>query len=88
MSWSLRQTRRGSKRFILTQLRDASEPLTARQITDAWVIDQMIEGDVDTLRLLRKRIGISINTIKKDGLIVQAGMDGVCKLWELKKGGQ
>ncbi|WP_300039531.1 hypothetical protein [uncultured Roseobacter sp.] len=52
------------------------------------MIDQMIEGDVDTLRLLRKRIGISINTIKKDGLIVEAGMDGVCKLWTLKKGDQ
>jgi len=75
------------KRFILTQLREASAPLTARQIADAWVLDQMIEGDVDTLRLLRKRIGISINTIKKDGLVIEAGVDGVSKLWVLKEGG-
>jgi hypothetical protein len=75
------------KRFILTMLREASEPLSARQIADAWVIDQMIDADTDTLRLLRKRIGISINTIKHDGLIVEAGMDGVRKLWTLKKGG-
>ncbi|MDW3222034.1 MAG: hypothetical protein R8G34_03990 [Paracoccaceae bacterium] len=75
------------KRFILTQLREASDPLSARQIADAWVIEQMIDGDAETLRLLRKRIGISINTIKKDGLVVEAGMDGVCKLWALKKGG-
>ena len=75
------------KRFILTQLREASDPLSARQIADAWVIDQMIEGDADTLRLLRKRIGISINTIKKDGLVVEAGLDGVSKLWVLREGG-
>ena len=75
------------KRFILTQLREASDPLSVRQIADAWVIDQMIEADVDTLRLPRKRIGISVNTIKHDGLIVEAGMDGVSKLWRLKKGG-
>ncbi|WP_299688520.1 hypothetical protein [uncultured Tateyamaria sp.] len=75
------------KRFILTQLREASEPLSARQIANAWVIDQTIEGDADTLRLLRKRIGIAINTIKKDGLVIEAGMDGVSKLWTLKKGG-
>ncbi len=76
------------KRFILTQLREASDPLSVRQIADAWMIDQMIEGDADTLRLLRKRIGISINTVKHDGLIVEAGVDGVRKLWTLKKGGQ
>jgi len=75
------------KRFILTQLREASDPLSARQIADAWIIDQMIEADIETLRLLRKRIGISINTIKKDALIVEAGMDGLSKLWELKEGG-
>lgn len=75
------------KRFILTQLREASDPLSARQIADAWVIDQMIEADTDTLRLLRKRIGISINTIMHDGLVVSVGMDGPSKLWSLKKGG-
>lgn len=73
------------KRFILNMLREASTPLSARQIADAWVIEQMIDGDIDTLRLLRKRIGISINTIKHDGLVVEAGMDGVCKLWMLKR---
>lgn len=73
------------KRFILSQLREASTPLSARQIADAWVIDQMIEGDTDALRLLRKRIGISINTIKNDGLVVEAGIDGPRKLWALKK---
>lgn len=50
-------------------------------------MDQMIKGDADTLRLLRKRIGISINTIKKDGLVIEAGMNGVCKLWKLREGG-
>lgn len=69
-------------------LREACDPLSVRQIADAWVIDQMIDGDIDTLRLLRKRIGISINTIMHDGLIVEAGMDGARKLWALKKGGQ
>lgn len=48
------------------------------------MIDLMIDGDADTLRLLRKRIGISINTIRHDGLIVEAGMDGPSKLWILK----
>jgi len=73
------------KRFILNMLREASAPLSVRHIADAWVIDQMIDGDTGTLRLLRKRIGISINTIKHDGLIVEAGMDGVRKLWTLKE---
>ncbi|MDA3856654.1 MAG: hypothetical protein PF480_00065 [Roseovarius sp.] len=73
------------KRFILSMLREASDPLSARQIADAWVIDQLIEADIDTLRLLRKRIGISINTIKHDGLVVEAGIDGPRKLWALKR---
>jgi len=78
------------KRFILSMLREASDPLSARQIADAWVVDQMIDADTDTdtLRLLRKRIGISINTIMHDGLVVAVGMDGPSKLWELKRGGK
>ncbi len=76
------------KRFILSMLREASDPLSARQIADAWTIDQMIDVDVEALRLLRKRIGISINTIKHDGLVIAVGVDGPSKLWALKKGGK
>lgn len=69
------------KRFILNILREADAPLSARHIADAWVIDQMIDGDADTLRLLRKRIGISINTIKHDGLVVEAGSVSAQRIW-------
>lgn len=75
------------KRFILSMLREAEAPLSSRQVADAWAVDQCIEVDRNTINLLRKRIGICIQSIKRDDLIVEAGRDGLCKLWELKEGG-
>lgn len=76
------------KGFILGMFREADPPLSSRQITDAWVVDQHIEADKNTINLLRTRIGICIQSCKRDDLIVQTGADGLCKLWVLKEGGQ
>lgn len=75
-------------RFVLTMLQEAVNPLSARQIADTWIIDQMIDRYTEILRLLRKRVGISANNIKHEGLVVVVGIDGESKLWTLEKGGQ
>ena len=76
------------KRFILSMFREADAPLSSRQIADAWAVEQKVEVNTNTINLLRKRIGVCIQSIKHDGLIEQVGADGLCKLWALKKGDQ
>ncbi|MEM9233113.1 MAG: hypothetical protein AAGA69_02605 [Pseudomonadota bacterium] len=76
------------KRFILDQFREATEPLSSRDITEAWIKDRGLQPDESTFVILRKRVGAAINSIKQDGMIEQAGDDGTYKLWQLKRGDQ
>ncbi len=81
------------KRFVLDQLREAPEPLTSRQITEAWIKDRGLEPDEATVTILRKRVGACLKTCEKGGLAEGAGQTtvhdgwGPYKLWQLKKGG-
>lgn len=89
------RARKGAvKRFILDQFRNASEPITSRQITEAWAADQGLGSDEATLNEQRKRIGACMRGCVHQGLIVDVGLtgdhdrSGPYKLWVLKKGGQ
>ncbi len=74
------------KRFVLTQFRTATTPITSRQVTEAWIKDRGLKPDEDTFVILRKRVGACIVTAKNNGLIESTGSDGEYKLWQLKRG--
>ena len=61
------------KRFVLNTLREASEPMTSRQITELWVLDRGLKADEQTVTTIRKRIGACIKTCVTQGLIEEAG---------------
>lgn len=75
------------RRFILGQFREATEPLTIRCLASGWVAEREFPGDHATLRMMRRRISMAIQDIRRDGLIEEAGTDGACKLWKLREGG-
>ena len=80
------------KRFVLSTLREASEPMTSRQITALWCEDRGLVADDATVTTIRKRIGACIKTCVSQGLIEEAGIApaieggyGPYKLWQLQK---
>lgn len=82
------------KRFVLNMMREATAPLTSREITEQWVADRGLVADVATYTAIRKRIGACIKTCVGQGLIVECGwtedhgQDGPYKLWKLERGDQ
>jgi len=81
------------KRFVLGCFREATGPLTSRQITEKWAADRGLSADDATLSILRKRIGACIKSCVGQGLIEDVGWtedhgeNGPYKLWKLKEGG-
>ena len=77
------------KRFVLDQLREATEPLTSRDITQAWIEDRGLKPDEATFVILRKRVGACLKTCEKQGLCEGAGQStddgptGPLKLWRV-----
>jgi hypothetical protein len=75
------------KRFVLSTLREASEPMTSRQITELWVADRGLSADEATMNIIRKRIGACIKTCMNQKLIEDQGWtqnhdaNGPYKLW-------
>ncbi|MCB1757957.1 MAG: hypothetical protein KDJ38_20735 [Gammaproteobacteria bacterium] len=82
------------KRFVLSALREATEPLTSRQITEMWVVDRGLVADDATITTIRKRVGACIKTCVNQGLVESVGVTtdhgeyGPYKLWKLKRGDQ
>lgn len=80
------------KRFVLNLLREASEPMTSRQLTELWVVDRGLVADEATITTIRKRIGACIKSCVGQGLIEECGLTtnhgefGPYKLWQLKRG--
>lgn len=79
------------KRFILNTFREATEPLTSRQLTELWVADRGLVADEATYATIRKRIGACIKTCVNQGLVEDVGWtenhdtNGPYKLWRLKR---
>ena len=62
-----------STRFVLAKLREASEPLTSRQLADMWCEDRGLNAKPSTVSLMRKRIGATLKALHHKGLVAQDG---------------
>lgn len=62
-----------STRFVLAKLREASEPLTSRQLADMWCQDRGLNAKPSTVSLMRKRIGATLKALHHKGLVAQDG---------------
>lgn len=71
------------RRFVLAYLRDATEPATSRQITEAWIEARGLNADDATFVILRKRVGACLTALQADGRVEGAGMAGDYKGWRL-----
>ena len=68
------RARKGSvRRFVLAALRDASGPLTSRDLTDRWCELRGLKTDDATWAILRNRIGACLTALKNEGLALGAG---------------
>lgn len=82
------------KRFVLNTMREATAPLTSRQISELWLADRGLNADEATVTAIRKRIGACIKVCVTQGLIEECGWTedhdafGPYKLWRLRRGGQ
>ncbi|TPI15718.1 hypothetical protein FJW06_05135 [Mesorhizobium sp. B4-1-3] len=80
------------KRFVLNTMREATAPLTSRQISELWLADRGLNADEATVTAIRKRIGACIKVCVTQGLIEECGWTedhdafGPYKLWQLRRG--
>ena len=79
-----RAARGETQRFVLSCLREATEPLTARQMAEAWAKAKGITPDDRTLGVLRKRIGTCLIALRADSYAEDVGRVGDLKCWRLK----
>ncbi len=78
-----RATRGQMRRFVLGQLRDATAPVTSRQIAEAWCTDRGLKADDSTLVLIRKRVGSCLIALRAAGHVQDVGHVGEHKGWRL-----
>ena len=71
------------KRFVLETLRDATSPLTSKDITTAWIAKRGLRADEATYVILRKRIGACLIAMRVQGLARDVGHVGEYKVWAL-----
>lgn len=84
--------RNGLKRFMLSTLRESSEPMTSRQIALLWAAECGLEDDNETINKLRGRVTQAIKDSIKQGLVEcvgqthEGGPYGPYKLWRIAQG--
>lgn len=74
-------------RFVLSSLRTAGKPLTAREIGLMWATDNGVEPSDLTARTLRKRAGSCLRNLQAKGLVAGAGEAEDAKLWAISSQG-
>lgn len=62
-----------STRFVLRALREASGPLTSRDLADMWCKDRGLTAKDSTVSMLRKRLGATLKALHNNGLVRQEG---------------
>jgi len=67
--------------FVFKFLREATGPVTSKDITTAWLVARNLRTDDATYVIIRKRIGACLTKLKEQGLITWAGTDGEYKTW-------
>jgi hypothetical protein len=70
-------------RFVLSTLRTANKPLTAREIGLRWAKDNGLDASDATVRILSKRVGSCLRNLQAKGLVTGAGEADEAKLWEV-----
>ncbi|KCZ49907.1 hypothetical protein [Hyphomonas sp. CY54-11-8] len=81
--------RTGIKRFLLATLRDASEPLTSRQLAELWARECGMGEDLKTINKVRSSVSSAIKDALKQDLVECAGQTtdhgayGPYKLWRI-----
>lgn len=68
-------------RFVLSSLRTANSPLTAREIGLRWAKDNGLDPSDTTARVLRKRVGSCLRNLVGKGHVVESGTLEDSKLW-------
>lgn len=59
--------------FVLRKLREASGPLTSRDLADMWCEDRGLNAKASTVSMLRKRLGATLLALHHKGLVRQDG---------------
>jgi hypothetical protein len=72
-----------SMRFVLSKLREATEPLTSRALADMWCVDRGLTAKDSTVSLLRKRIGATLKALHNKGMVRQEGHQAGLIGWRL-----
>lgn len=69
-------------RHVTRMLRKAEGPITAADITNAWITKEGLIASHGTFVILRKRIGSRLNKLKTEGVIRRVKLDGPYDGWE------
>lgn len=71
-------------RIILSTLRQASEPLTSRDIALQLLVERALDkSDLRLLRLMTKRVGVALRIQRDNGAVRCDQGPGQYMLWEL-----
>ena len=73
-------------RIILSVLRQASEPLTTRDIALQLLVERALDkSDLRLLRLMTKRVGVALRGQRENGVVRCDQGPGQYMLWEIKR---
>jgi hypothetical protein len=73
-------------RIILSTLRQASEPLTSRDIALQLLIERALDkSDLRLLRLMTKRVGVALRIQRDNGAVRCDQGPGQYMLWEISR---
>ncbi|MBR0838151.1 hypothetical protein JQ612_33550 [Bradyrhizobium manausense] len=73
-------------RIVLSILRQAAEPLTSRDIALELLVERALDkNDQRLLRLMSKRVGVSLRTQRENGLVRCEQGPGQYMLWEIRR---
>ena len=73
-------------RIILRVLRQASEPLTSRDIALELLVERALDkNDQRLLRTMTKRVGVALRIQRDNGAVTSEQGPGQTMIWELAK---
>ncbi len=73
-------------RMILSTLRQASEPLTSRDIALQMLVERALDkSDLRLLRLMTKRVGVALRIQRDNGAVRCDQGPGQYMLWEIER---
>lgn len=73
-------------RMVLSILRTAKEPITAREIAGKMVLERGLAMDDKLLKLMTKRVGCALRDKREKGVARVVDGGGMYQLWELMRG--